>query len=59
MDRLTDDEAENLSELMARNEIKDLILLLRDKHDLPLVLKTIESWLSAAPLSILLLCFGY
>ena len=46
--RLADAEVKNLSELMVKKEIKDLTLLLRGKHDIPSVIKTIESWLSAS-----------
>ncbi len=46
--RLADAEVENLSELIAKNEIKDLTLLLKSEHNLPSVLKTIESWLRAS-----------
>jgi hypothetical protein len=46
--RLADAEVENLSELMAKNEIKDLTLLLKGKHNLPSVIETVESWLSAS-----------
>jgi hypothetical protein len=45
MDGLSDTEVEKLSEHIAKNEIKDLTLLLRGEHNLSSFLKTIESWL--------------
>lgn len=45
MERLQEDEIEKLSEHIAKNEMKDLTLLLRGEHNLSSFLKTIESWL--------------
>ncbi|HZD36458.1 MAG TPA: hypothetical protein VE130_14740 [Nitrososphaeraceae archaeon] len=45
MDRLQEDEAEKLSEHIAKNEFKDLTLLLKGEYNLHSFLKTIESWL--------------
>ena len=45
MDRLQEDEIEKLSEHIAKNEMKDLTLLLRGELNLSSFLKTIESWL--------------
>jgi hypothetical protein len=45
MDRLSEDEVEKLSEHIAKNEFKDLTLLLKGEYSLSSFLKTIESWL--------------
>jgi hypothetical protein len=45
MGRLSEDEVENLSEHIARNEFKDLTLLLKGEYNLSSFLDTIESWL--------------
>ena len=45
MERLSEDEVERLSEHIARNEFKDLTLLLKGEYNLHSFLLTIESWL--------------
>ena len=45
MNRLEEEEVKKLSEHIARNEMKDLTLLLRGEHSLSFFLQTIESWL--------------
>lgn len=45
MDRLTESEVDKLSEHIAKNEFKDLTLLLKGEYDLHSFLKIIESWL--------------
>ena len=45
MDRLSEDEVEKLSEHIAKNEFKDLTLLLKGEYSLSSFLKTVESWL--------------
>lgn len=45
MDRLPADEVEKLSEHIAKNEFRDLTLLLKGEYSLSSFLKTIESWL--------------
>ncbi|HZD36531.1 MAG TPA: hypothetical protein VE130_15105 [Nitrososphaeraceae archaeon] len=45
MDRLEEDEVEKLSEHIAKNEFKDLTLLLIGEYNLHSFLKTLESWL--------------
>ena len=45
MNRLEEEEVKKLSEHIARNEMKDLTLLLRGEHSLSSFLQTIESWL--------------
>ena len=48
MNRLEEEEVKKLSEHIARNEMKDLTLLLRGEHSLSSFLQTIESWLRAS-----------
>jgi hypothetical protein len=45
MNKLEEEEVEKLSEHVAKNEMKDLTLLLRGEHNLYTFLQTIESWL--------------
>jgi hypothetical protein len=45
MDRLSEGEVERLSEHIAKNEFKDLTLLLKGEYSLSSFLDTIESWL--------------
>lgn len=45
MERLSEDEVEKLSEHIAKNEFKDLTLLLKGEYSLNSFLNTIESWL--------------
>jgi hypothetical protein len=45
MNQLDEEEVKKLSEHIARNEMKDLTLLLRGEHNLSSFLQTIESWL--------------
>jgi hypothetical protein len=45
MDKLSEAEVEKLSEHIAKNEFKDLTLLLRGEYSLSSFLNTIESWL--------------
>ena len=45
MERLNEDEVEKLSEHIAKNEFKDLILLLKGQYSLKSYLDTIEAWL--------------
>ena len=45
MNQLEEEEVQKLSEHIARNEMKDLTLLLRGEHSLSSFLQTIESWL--------------
>ena len=45
MGRLSEDEVEKLSEHIAKNEFKDLTLLLKGEYSLSSFLNTIESWL--------------
>lgn len=45
MNKLEEEEVERLSEHVAKNEMKDLTLLLRGEHNLYTFLQTIESWL--------------
>ena len=45
MERLSENEMEKLSEHIAKNEFKDLTLLLKGEYNLNSFLKTIESWL--------------
>ena len=51
MDRLSEKEVQDLSEYIAKNEIKDMTLLLRKEYTLCSVLDTIESWLRASGFS--------
>jgi hypothetical protein len=45
MERLSEYEVEDLSKYIARNEIKDMTLLLKKEYSLSSFLDTIESWL--------------
>jgi hypothetical protein len=45
MDKLPEDEVDSLSKYIAKNEFKDLTLLLKGEYNLNSFLKTIESWL--------------
>lgn len=45
MDGLDDDRLASLSEYIAENEIKDLILLMNGEYSINAFLRTIESWL--------------
>jgi len=45
MNQLEEEEVKKLSEHIAKNEMKDLTLLLRGEHNLNSFLQTIESWL--------------
>jgi dsDNA-binding SOS-regulon protein len=45
MNQLEEEEVKKLSEHIAKNEMKDLTLLLRGEHNLNSFLLTIESWL--------------
>ena len=45
MDRLDEDEVGNLSELIAKNEFKDLTLMLKGVYNLKSILDTMEAWL--------------
>ncbi len=45
MDRLNEQEVQDLSQYIATNEIKDMTLLLRKEYSLSSFLDTIESWL--------------
>ena len=48
MDRLSEQEVEQLSQYIAKNEIKEMILLVRNEYNLPAFLDMIESWLRAS-----------
>lgn len=45
MDRLTEQEVDQLSEYIAKNEIKDMTLLMKNQYSLSAFLDMIESWL--------------
>ena len=45
MERLNEDEVEKLSEHIAKNDFKDLILLLKGQYSLKSYLDTVEAWL--------------
>ena len=45
MDRLNEQEVQDLSQYIATNETKDMTLLLRKEYSLSSFLDTIESWL--------------
>jgi hypothetical protein len=45
MNKLDEEDVEKLSQQIAKNELKDLTLLLRGEHNLHSFLQTIESWL--------------
>src|SRR5215210_1682205 len=45
MEMLSEDEVEMLSEYVAKNDIKEVTLLLRKEYSLPAFLDMIESWL--------------
>lgn len=45
MERLSEDEVEMLSEYVAKNDIKEVTLLLRKEYNLLAFLDMIESWL--------------
>ena len=47
MERLSNDEVRNLSEYIAENEMKDLILIMNKEYSIRAFLRTIESWLRA------------
>src|SRR5215831_20450528 len=48
MDRLSEQEVERLSQYIAKNEIKEMILLVRNEYNLLAFLDMIESWLRAS-----------
>lgn len=45
MDRLTEQEVDQLSEYIAKNEIKDMTLLVKNQYSISAFLDMIESWL--------------
>lgn len=45
MDRLSKREVESLSELIAKNEMKDMTLLMRNEYNIQAFLDMFESWL--------------
>ena len=45
MDRLSEQEVEQLSEYIAKNELKEMILLVKNEYNLSAFLDMIESWL--------------
>lgn len=45
MDRLSEREVESLSELIAKNEMKDMTLLMKNEYSIPAFLDMFESWL--------------
>jgi hypothetical protein len=51
MDRLSEQEVDKLSEYIAKNDIKDMTLLLRQEYTLSSFLDMIESWLRVSGFS--------
>jgi len=51
MEGLAEQEVEELSKYIAKNEIKDMTLLLRKEYNLSSFLDTIESWLRVSGFS--------
>jgi hypothetical protein len=45
MDKLSDEEVAKLSEYIAENEMKDLVLLMNEEYSIRAFFRTIESWL--------------
>ena len=48
MDRLSEQEVGQLSEYIAKNEFKEMTLLVKNEYNLPAFLDMIESWLRAS-----------
>jgi hypothetical protein len=48
MDRLSAREVDNLSEYIAKNEIKDMALLMKSEYSVAAVLDMFEAWLRAS-----------
>ena len=51
MNKISDEEAVELAEYIAKNEIKDTILMLRKQYDLASLLDVLESWLKVSGIS--------